>query len=262
MITTTNLQIYIDASDSSSYPGSGSTWFDLSPNNYDLITSNSSWSYTAKNTTPNPLGWTNPAYFSSASGNNARSTTSGSVNNIKFTNSGTIGGWFYNDNAYGVPLSFPYPGNFPSYWYQTFANKPGFNFLVDNTFRNWDPGGSILNLQWFNWSIDFNNGIADLYINGAYVSSNNQSAFGSSIVYTANQLVIGDIDNSGASFPFVGRIGEFYIYDQSIGAIGVSNNFNNTRYKYDGNYAPPTPPTPPAYAGLVGGRTFGQGFAG
>jgi hypothetical protein len=66
---------------------------------------------------------------------------------------------------------------------QAYADKPGFNFLVDTTFRNWNPGGSIRNTQWFNWSIDFNNGIADLYINGVYQSSNDQSAFGSSFIY-------------------------------------------------------------------------------
>lgn len=38
--TTTNLQIYLDASNSNSYPGTGATWFDLTSNNYDGAISN------------------------------------------------------------------------------------------------------------------------------------------------------------------------------------------------------------------------------
>ena len=248
-----------DASDSASYSGSGNTWYDLTGNNVDLIGAGS-FTYTAKNTTPNPLGWTNPGYFSNAATNRMVSIAS---NYLRFSTTGTIQGWFYNNNSYGVPLSFPYNGNFPSYWYQVYANKPGFNFLVDNTFRNWDPGGSVINLQWFNWAIVFNNGNADLYINGVYQSTNSQSAFGSGIFYNpANlNLVIGDIDNSGANYPFVGRLGEIKIYSTALSAGDILQNYNDTLYKYDGNVAPPGP-GPSPYVGLVGGRTFGQGFAG
>lgn len=33
-IVTANLQLYLDAADSASYPGTGTTWTDLSPNAY------------------------------------------------------------------------------------------------------------------------------------------------------------------------------------------------------------------------------------
>lgn len=40
-IITANLEFYVDASNPSSYPGSGTTWYDLSSNNYDLTLTNS-----------------------------------------------------------------------------------------------------------------------------------------------------------------------------------------------------------------------------
>jgi hypothetical protein len=41
LITTTNLALYLDAANSSSYPGSGDTWFDISGNNRNVTLYNS-----------------------------------------------------------------------------------------------------------------------------------------------------------------------------------------------------------------------------
>jgi len=41
-----NLIMYLNASDTTSYPGTGTTWFDLTPNGYDGTISNSTWNAT------------------------------------------------------------------------------------------------------------------------------------------------------------------------------------------------------------------------
>jgi len=64
--STTGLQLFLDASDTNSYPGTGSTWFDLTANGY--------------NATNNGATWNNAGYFEVQSGDYFRLPTGAPFN--------------------------------------------------------------------------------------------------------------------------------------------------------------------------------------
>jgi hypothetical protein len=57
---------------------------------------------------------------------------------------------------------------------------------------------------------------------------------------------------------FDGKVAIFRVYNYAQTAGEISAQFTTDNARFAG--APPPPPSP--YTGLVGGRTFGQGFAG
>ena len=81
-----NLQAYLDTADSSSYPGSGSSWYDLSGNNRDFTWS--SVSYTSGS----------PGYFNTSSNRYAVGPNADSFN-INNTSGYTVQYLFYQNSA-------------------------------------------------------------------------------------------------------------------------------------------------------------------
>jgi hypothetical protein len=239
-----------DFSDANTYSGSGSTIYDLSY--YGNKGTNSGATFTGTGTSksfsftglddsiysgiglsPNTSYsvWTENVWFKAGSGNS--NSVIASYGNSTGTESRLI-----------VSNSSINSGNL------SFSNRTGSDTLdlgINPTINNWynvilvGTGSSVLG-----------------YVDGVYVGA---SASNESLGIPRTFAFSGS--NNGTQVPisgfFNGNVALFEVYNTSILGVSVTNLYDSQKDRF---YNPPTPPAPNPYIGLVGGRTFGQGFAG
>ena len=215
-LVTSGLTMWLDANNPASYPGSGSTWTDLSGNGNDQTLVNSPSfvagapcyfefdGYTQYSTGSTPvLGinqYTKMVWF--------QFNTTGADNNLVSSFAG--GHFMYGSNA---PTLWAGNANNPPY------NQPGSSF---GSFTSLSSG------TWYCATVVFYNPQIYLYINGV------QDAFDPT--YT-NTYRGGDGSTNLACFGpgsnlLNGRIAEVYTYINALSASQVAQNFNATRARY------------------------------
>jgi hypothetical protein len=211
-IITANLTMWVDAQNSASYSGSGTTWADLSGNGANLTLVNS------------PV-WTSstPAYFTFASASSQSGT--GSTPNVLPSTQYTKTVWFrlnsYVDNNI---VSSESGGHFMyfaggSTMYCGHTNWPSYSAF---------PSTSTFSLNtWYYAAVTFNttDGMK-LYVNGTLNAT-----------YTANLSPHGgdgstNVGRFGAGNFMNGRVSEFYCYNTSLTASQVLQNYNATKARY------------------------------
>jgi len=205
-LVSTDLTLKLDAGDSSSYPGSGSIWYDLQTPQENITLIN------------NPV-WTSgtPSYFT-FNGSNQRGSGSGGTGVVPQT-SYTKSMWFYM-NAYADNniMSSDVGGHF---MYFASTNR------LYSGHSNWGnysdyPSTATFSLNtWYYAALTFNttDGMK-LYINGTLDST-----------YTTNKNAhTGDGSINIASFGsgnlLNGRVGKVYCYSRSLTANEVLQNYN------------------------------------
>jgi hypothetical protein len=207
-IVTTNLTLQLDASNPSSYPGSGTTWTDIAGTAQNITLVNSP-TYTAAS----------PSYFT-FNGSTQRGTGTGAVlSSTTYTKSV----WFYlNSYVDNNLVSSDVGGHYMFFqggnkMYSGHTNWAGFpsNYPSTATFS--------LN-TWYYAALTFNttDGMA-LYINGTLDST----------YTTIKTAFTGDgstnIASYGAGNLLNGRIARVYCYDRSLTAAEVLQNYNATK---------------------------------
>ena len=167
----------------------------------------------------------------------------------------TINCWYYPD--YTTPTEYAAVWSFGS-----FAN-PGLPILStrDNGTINiqWNFGYGITTTtvtnEWHLFTFVSNGTTTTLYVDGIFIGSNSSS---SGFVATPVIIRLGSATRSGPPVDFSkGKIGFWNYYYIALNSTEVLDLYNAT----EGSYVGPPPPPPP-YAGLVGGRLFGEGFNG
>jgi hypothetical protein len=210
-IVTSGLTLYLDAGNASSYPGSGSTWFDLAGTQQN-ITLVSSPTYTAST----------PPYFTFNGSNQRGSGTGAVLTSTTYTKSV----WFYL-NAY-IDNNIVSSATGGHYMFFQGGNR------MYNGHPNWAgfpsnyPSTATFSLNtWYNAALTFNttDGMK-LYINGNLDSS-----------YTAIKTAFtGDgsvnIANYGGGNLLNGRIAKVYCYNRSISATEVLQNYNADKAQF------------------------------
>jgi len=205
-VVTTDLTMRLDAANTSSYPGTGTTWTDLS-GTQDNITLVNSPTFTS----------TAPAYFT-FNGSNQRGT--GTATNLLPQTSYTKSVWFYL-NAYAdnnlvssdVGGHFMYFGSATNRIYCGHTNWPNFQDY---------PSTATFSLNtWYCATLTFNttDGMV-LYINGVQDST-----------YTANKAAHnGNGSTNIAAFAagnlLNGRIAKVYTYSRSLTSAEVLQSYN------------------------------------
>lgn len=204
------LTLRLDAGNSSSYGGSGTTWTDLAGTQQNITLVNSP-TYTSGT----------PAYFT-FNGSNQYGTGVGAV---LTTTAYTKSVWFYlngyNDNnlvssATGGHFIFM---NGTNKLYSGHANWPSYTVY---------PSTANISLSaWYNATLTFNttDGMV-LYINGTQDST-----------YTANKTAHGgnsstNIATFGGSNLLNGRIAKVYCYNRSLTAAEVLQNYNSDKSQF------------------------------
>ena len=222
-IVTIGSVLFLDASNTNSYPGSGTTWADLSGNN-------------------NNGTLTNGPTFSAANGgcivfDGVNDYVAGG-NLGTFYSQGTISYWMYSTAVenYRNPFSTNYLGGNVAIRFEQFTTASpsgGFSVVIGNdagTYAgySYSPSAILTVNSWYNvvlvWNTVTNNVIG--YLNG-------DLKFNSSHTYWATTLPAIAIGNGFSSDRyFKGNISSVGIYNRALTATEVLQNFNATRTRF------------------------------
>jgi len=221
-IVQSGLVLYLDAGNAASYPGSGTTWTDLSSN---------SKNYTLTN---------GPTYSSSNGGiitfagaSSQRATSAATLFNSTTFNTYTMNLWAYPTGA----------GNFVQVDGQATVNT-GYHYSAIEIsaagvikFGQWI--GSMATIAtstkslnaWYNLVITYNGTTATAYVNGVSVGSTN-IIWSSPGANTFMALMAIDTTNMGTGAYASGSLGAFMVYNRGLTAAEVTTNFNALRGRF------------------------------
>ena len=202
-----SLALYVDAANVKSYPGSGTTWKDISGKGNDGTLTN------------------DPTFSSDYGGKFNFDETNDYVDcgNVLSQTAYTKSAWFRPESSTRNIISGP-------------ANHAFWMVGTDNTLAaghqgQWSrvshavPSGNMLN-QWWNGVVTWNNSTGwVLYLNGVQVDTNSNTSGpgGTTGVYIASY--------SGGNY-FDGDIAQAIIYDRVLTATEVQQNFNAFRGRF------------------------------
>ena len=216
------LQLYLDAGQTASYPGSGTTWTDLSGNGKNYTLTNGP-TYSSSNG--------GIITFAGASSQYATSATT--LFNSTTFNTYTMNLWAYPTGA----------GNFVSVLGQATINT-GYHYSAIEIsaagvikFGQWI--GSMATIAtstqslnaWYNLVITYNGTTATAYVNGVSVGSTN-IIWSSPGANTFMALMAIDTTNMGTGAYASGSLGAFMVYNRGLTADEVTTNFNALRSRY------------------------------
>jgi hypothetical protein len=210
-IVDSNLKLWLDAGQTASYVGSGTTWTDLSGagNNGTLVN------------TPTYSSTTNGGTFTFNGTNTYASTTLSGVTD------GTILAWH---RATARPDVNPFCGivdcdNPGSYGTGFGIDNSLYSTILDNQF--WNTGVAVTLNQWQMAVLTFTATTATFYLNGTSSASLSytRGAVAPSTVYNIGR-------NAANGLYYTGAISTVMIYDRALTADEILTNFNALRGRY------------------------------
>ena len=215
-IVTDGLVLVLDAGNAKSYPGSGTTWTDLSGNS-------------------NSGTLTNGPTFNSD--NNGSIVFDGSDDVVSISDSSsidvtptvTISSWI-NPSGFGG-------GNYG----RIIDSQDSYNFFLDNTIstgtnaiRYWPNAGNAFSVsnvvtlnEWANFTVVHSGSNVVIYKNG--ISIGTSGSF-STLPSTSSGLTIGNRDDNARGFE--GKISQVLVYDTALTAAEVLQNYNALKGRY------------------------------
>ena len=209
---TTNLLMYVDASKSSSYSGSGTTWFDLSGNGRNMTLTNGP-TYTSGT----------PSYFTFDGTDDYAGTSITTFNNTNNV-SGTIEGWVQIPDTTGYRHIFGMRSNSNSFFFLLLLDSPNTEarVTVNGTDMdiNYNPGSNF----WTNWkqivfTFDRSDHKTRLYVNGSIVATSagtNSNTFGT----------LADFQVGGHTFYSNMYGSKFLVYNKALSSTEVLQNYD------------------------------------
>jgi len=221
-IVTSGLVLNLDAGDSSSYPGSGTTWYDISGNGYNGTLTNG------------------PTYDSANNGSIVFDGVNDFINfssSLSFTNGYTFSFWLkltneWNSSSTGSPWLLDARGpNTDTYAYfitggyfryRTF--NPTHN--LDSTQTTWESG------KWYfiTCTLDSDKRTKKLYINGNFDAS--YTLGGDADFSTSGAFQIGRYSNGSFFDEFEGNISSFQIYNRALSSTEIAQNYDALKGRY------------------------------
>lgn len=218
-IVTSNLILCVDAGSPRSYAGSGTIWTDVSGSGYNGILTNG------------------PVYTSSSA--NSYFTFDGvddfsiSSGLQTFGNSMTWEAWVYltgNVNPYNM-----FMGRYLPYFSFYNADRFYFSNYISDVQQTIQTSAILSQNTWyqgvFTTSYSAPNTTMKIYVNGVESASQAYSGTQNNFGYG---FMIGD-GNNGANaswYPFKGRIGNVKVYNRTLSATEILQNFNAMRGRY------------------------------
>jgi hypothetical protein len=223
-VVDTSLMVWVDAGQTSSYPGTGITWTDLSGNGKN---------YTLTNT-PTYSSTLGGGVITFAGASSQYATTATTLFNSTTYNTYTMSLWAYPTGA----------GNFVQVDGQTTPNTAYHYSAIEISaagvikFGQWTGAAdtviatSIQSLNaWYNLVITYNGTTATAYVNGISVGSTN-IGWSSPGASTFMALMAIDSTNMGTGAYASGSLGQFMVYNRALLADEVTTNFNALRGRY------------------------------
>jgi hypothetical protein len=223
-IVTSNLVLHLDAGNTNSYPGSGTTWFDLSGNNFN-------------GTLLSGVG-----FDSSNQGSLVFDGTNDTVSVVKPNPniSGTISmcAWVKFDNFTSSPIII-HKGTHYTYQYRSSSGTDYWTYADSTNYSYANFGfrlasGLYQTGTWMNVVVtkDSSNNVR-IYKNGVLLDT--RTSFGSSITQTNSTLWLSgysDTDSQPTSSLLDGNIANIKIYNAALSLAQIEQNFNAFRGRY------------------------------
>lgn len=218
-VVTSNMILFLDAGNVKSYPGSGSTWTDLSGNSRSATIYNSP-----------TLNSSNGGTFDLNSSNQYADISS--FANYNFGSAITIGFWHYNSTTNAA--------KYRGVVCNTYGSGTGFDFrygsedsgtrlyAIINTSVSSYSAIATANLNtWGYYCMTYNGTVLQIYKNG--VAGNSSAASGS--LGSVNDNV--DIGRNANSAEYLnGRLSNVHIYSNALTAAQVLQNYNALRGRF------------------------------
>jgi hypothetical protein len=224
-IVTSGLVLYLDAGNSKSYPGSGTTWNDLSGNSNNGTLTNG------------------PSYSSANKGSISFDGVDDYIS-ITFSNTGLIP---VGSGQRTIIANIVYQSGqnvyYPIVDYGTYTTRNRYSLFLDNSAGNkkvsnivWanDLSSSATipgNNTWNNICITYNGSTScSFYINGILDSTSTFAANLNTILGSGNIFNIGK--GAYESTYFRGSIASVYMYNRALSASEISNNYKALKGRY------------------------------
>lgn len=227
-IITTGLQLRLEPQLSSSYPGSGTSCYDLSPNKYTTTLVNGVTYSTARAPSFGFNGATNYRYINTGQYLSSETFTLSSW--FKSSTTATYQMLFSKEQVGGTPW------NYRLFLNQTSGSIQGDIAVTNLNYNSIGGSTNLCNGVWHNAVFVRSVALDTLYIyvDGALVNSQTDTTTGS---MSNNQNVwIGLSAYTGASptgsYPMNGQIGQSLIYNIALTADQIQQNFNAMRGVY------------------------------
>lgn len=228
-IVTDNLFMHLDASNSSSYPGSGSTWTDLTENGNDGTISGATWSST------------DGGIFDFDGSNDTVQVAHNASLSLSTSAQRTVQVWVKFDALPGLNQQVPVFGKlsssfaFDGYWGGLFSNG-GVVRCTTNGNAVQKISNSTLTVSIDTWylftfisQITSTSNTTKVYINETeYITT----AHGSDSYTESNPFYLGYIGAGVSSLYLNGKIGACYFYTDGLSAAEISQNFDATKSRY------------------------------
>lgn len=225
-IVTSGLVLCLDAANTKSYPGSGLTWTDLSGNGNTGTLQNGPV-YSGTNNGFFTLDGTNDYILANNTSLNSRFSTT-SVSHFTWvypTGSGIIvtelGSTTINSDWHDSNIEISSGGAFSfSTWHESLANK------VVSSSRSFN--------NWYYVGFTYNGTTLTAYINGSSIGTTNftRSAPYNNGKQTHYALFATESTNMGTGGYGIGRVASFSVYNRSLTAAEVAENFNALRGRF------------------------------
>ena len=216
-VVTDGLVLNLDASNTASYPGTGTTWFDLSPSAYNATLVNG------------PTFSTLNGGCIVFDGVNDYATLGNILNYT--TGSFSFSYWINASSIANSPVLF-YKGAFSvSGYYHQISPDGSFALVVSQSgayqFTN-TVAGSITTNTWYNVAITRSGSSIKLYKNGVETTYATVGTISNPASSTDN-FTISSYGSPSASGYLNGKIASFYGYNKALSGAEVLQNFNSTK---------------------------------
>lgn len=213
------LVLYLDAGIKGSYPGSGTTWTDLSGNGNHGTNSNMTYSSVNKS--------------SFSFNNNSSVSTIPNSTSLNFTSGLSIEAWV-NFTADSADFIFE-KGNVNTQ-YSMFSHGGDIVFrtyhAADGTYHTQNPSKAavgLVNGEWHHILHSWDGSTKRIYING--VLKNSVAKTGSLATRTPGASV-GRFGGTTSGYYFGGSIAKVAVYNRGLTSLEVEQNFNATRKRF------------------------------
>lgn len=222
-LVTNGLSLYLDAANSSSYSGTGSTWYDVSGNNRNATLFNTP----TYSTTNAGIFTFDDTSFEYATVPNIGSLTNFTIDTWARTNKSLTGKvTTIVTNQYDLVSNLNYSlgtNNSPSSYNMTFG-------FFNGAWRN-VTGFSMAVNTWYHLIGTYNGNTVSLYVNGVInttLSYTGTAASGGEIRIARRW---DDVANVASNF-FSGDISQVRIYNRSLNSTEILQNYNATKSRF------------------------------
>ena len=215
-VVTSGLVLWLDASIAASYSGTGTTWYDLSGQNNNVVMQNSS-NITYSSTGGGYFTLTSNGYFNKSTttlptGSNAYSMSAWIQLGTTWGGQGIIGIGSSTSGNQTNQFRTTTTNGFVNYWY-------GNDYAVTTSLNP--------TTKWFNIVAQFDGANRSIWLNGSQVGS--QASAGLNV--SSSLLQVG-ATNVGGSEPLSGKIGQALIYNRALTSTEIAQNYSSVRARY------------------------------